>query len=241
MSPLLNRKPAAEPKAATGNLPRQPRRGIAEVLTPLRLHIAGVAVLGLVCVYLLVQVGLLWQTANSSNTEALAQQRMLLQAAKISARPLEGLDAKLEQSSRQADQFEHERLPVAYSEFVAQLGVVADRNHVRLTRVQYAPKAVIGAVGKQLTEVQMDASLSGDYRSLIGFLNGLERDKQFFLIDNLSLTGQQTGQVNLRMRLTTYLLGVPPAELEQQVSDDAADATGASSQLALAQKGGGAR
>jgi len=36
------------------------------------------------------------------------------------------------------------------------------------------------------------------------FINGLERSKTFFLIDALTLTGQQGGMVNLRLRLTTY-------------------------------------
>ncbi len=51
----------------------------------------------------------------------------------------------------------------------------------------------------------MDARLSGDYRPLVEFLNALERDKSFFLIDGVGLTGQQSGTVNLRLRLTTYL------------------------------------
>ena len=51
----------------------------------------------------------------------------------------------------------------------------------------------------------MDASLSGDYRPLVLFINGLERDKMFFLIDGVTLTGQQSGTVGLRLRLTTYL------------------------------------
>jgi hypothetical protein len=51
----------------------------------------------------------------------------------------------------------------------------------------------------------MDASLSGDYRPLVLFVNGLERDKTFFLINGVTLTGQQSGTVGLRLRLTTYL------------------------------------
>ena len=58
----------------------------------------------------------------------------------------------------------------------------------------------------------MDASLSGDYRPLVLFINSLERDKMFFLIDGVSLTGQQSGTVGLRLRLTTYLR--PPAGTE---------------------------
>ena len=37
------------------------------------------------------------------------------------------------------------------------------------------------------------------------FINGLERSKTFFLITGLTLTGQQGGLVNLRLRLITYL------------------------------------
>ena len=51
----------------------------------------------------------------------------------------------------------------------------------------------------------MDASLSGEYAPLMHFINGLERSKTFFLITGLTLTGQQGGLVNLRLRLNTYL------------------------------------
>jgi hypothetical protein len=56
-----------------------------------------------------------------------------------------------------------------------------------------------------LTEVRMDASLSGDYRSLMLFINGLERDKMFFLVRSVTLTGEQGGTVGLRLGLVTYL------------------------------------
>ena len=51
----------------------------------------------------------------------------------------------------------------------------------------------------------MDASLTGEYAPLMHFINGLERSKTFFLISGLTLTGQQGGTVNLRLRLNTYL------------------------------------
>jgi len=61
-----------------------------------------------------------------------------------------------------------------------------------------------GAAG-ELTEARMDASLSGDYRPLVLFVNSLERDKMFFVITGVTLTGQQSGTVGLRVRLTSYL------------------------------------
>jgi hypothetical protein len=57
----------------------------------------------------------------------------------------------------------------------------------------------------ELTEARIDASFSGDYKPLVLLVNGLERDKMFFLITGVTLTGQQSGTVGLRLRLTTYL------------------------------------
>jgi hypothetical protein len=37
------------------------------------------------------------------------------------------------------------------------------------------------------------------------FVNGLERDQNFFVIRAMSLTGQQGGLVNLRLRVSTWL------------------------------------
>src|SRR5258705_11465700 len=74
----------------------------------------------------------------------------------------------------------------------------------------------------------MDASLSGDYRPLVLFVNSLERDKMFFLITGVTLTGQQSGTVGLRVRLTTYLrspVGTENSEKTEAGADG--DAAGA--------------
>ena len=198
------------PKAFTVNVLERTRG----VLSPLNLHWAGLGLLGLVNLYLLIHMGLAWRQASSQNAEALAQQQIALKTAQIAARPLAGLDVKLKDASSQADSFSLERLPLNYSEVAAELGALVKRDNVHLTRVQYAQNAVDGDAAGQLTQVTMDAGLSGDYRSLVTFINGLERDRVFFLITGISLTGQQTGQVNLRIRIVTYLRGLgSPAEM----------------------------
>ena len=75
---------------------------------------------------------------------------------------------------------------------------------MRLANVQYAQAPVLPGP-YALTELHMDASVSGDYRPIVEFINNLERDKMFFLVNGIGLSGQQTGTVNLRIRLTTYL------------------------------------
>ena len=74
-----------------------------------------------------------------------------------------------------------------------------------------------------MTEVKMDASVSGDYRPVVQFINALERDKNFFAINGISLSGQQSGTVNLRLRLTTYLRGKLPEDEKTPGDVDDAD------------------
>ena len=56
---------------------------------------------------------------------------------------------------------------------------------VRLTRLEYSQ----GAPGTELTEIQMDAGITGQYPQIMKFINSLERDQIFFLIRAMSLTG----------------------------------------------------
>ncbi len=175
-----------------------------QLLTAVNLHFAGVAALVILDLFLLAQFLLAWQAVTASNGDAIAQQQTMLTAARLAARPLQGIDEKLVESTTQADTFYQQRLPYAYSQVVAELGTVTSRQGVRLTRVNYSQLPVLSGPGA-LTQVAMDASISGDYRSVIGFINAIERDRLFFVIGGITLTGQQTGQVNLRLRLTTYL------------------------------------
>ena len=74
----------------------------------------------------------------------------------------------------------------------------------------------------------MDASLSGDYRPLVEFINGLERNKIFFLINGVTLTGQQSGTVSLRLRLTTYLRAPIGDEKTEKIAEAAVGSDAAS-------------
>ena len=76
-----------------------------------------------------------------------------------------------------------------------------------------------GSAG-ELTEVRIDATLSGDYRPLVQFINSLERDKLFFVIHRETLTGQQSGTVNLRLGLTTYERGAGAGARTAAESED---------------------
>ncbi len=195
----------------------QVKNGAAQLqslLSPLNLHWAGVGLLALVNVYLIAHMLFLWHASSNYNADAVARQRIELAQATNAVKPLRGLDAKLAMATAESDRFYRDRLPGSDSQIAGELGLLAKKDGVRLAGAQYMHAAVLaGSIG-ELTELRIDARLSGDYRPLVMFLNSLERDKMFFVIKGVTLTGQQSGTVNLRLRLTTYLRGGPPADVE---------------------------
>jgi hypothetical protein len=135
---------------------------------------------------------------------------------------LQGLPQKVDQARSDADTFYDKRIAPNYSTMVGELGRLKDKDNVRLTRAQYTPTPAING----LTEVRIDASLSGEYAPLMHFINDAERDKDgvFFIINALALNGQQGGFVNLRLRMTTYLRSssdLPPADNEPAPASNA--------------------
>ena len=153
--------------------------------------------------------------------------------AQIAAKPLRGLDKKLVSSTADADRFSGERLPYAVSQVLTELGKVTKEQNVRLGRVAYNYTTELSGPG-ELTEVRMDVALAGDYRPLVQAINAMERDKLFFVINQITFTGATGGQVNLRMRMTTYLREPKPDEpmADTPQADDAAAATQAPRQTA---------
>jgi type IV pilus assembly protein PilO len=208
-----------KPKTANSNGSEQTRSW----LNPLNLHWAGVGLLVLVNIYLLAQMGLVWHGSSRHNADAMADQRIELKTAEIAAVPLRGLDAKLATATAESDRFYRQRLPGSDSEMLSELGVLTKNSGVRLTRVQYSPVTVLAGSEGELTEIRMDATLSGDYRPLVLMLNSLERDKMFFVINAVTLTGQQSGAVNFRLRLTTFMR---PNGYQQLIGDKPAAGTG---------------
>jgi type IV pilus assembly protein PilO len=213
------------PPNSSSVLRRMPRltARARQLLTAVNLHFAGVAALVILDLFLLAHLLFAWQAVNATNADAMAQQRTMLTAAQIAGRPLQGIDQKLIDSTTQADVFYAQRLPYAFSQVLTELGAVTARSGVRLSRVQYSYAPVLSGP-YALTEIRMDAAIAGEYRSVVGAINAIERDHLFFTISSITLTGQQTGQVNVRLRVTTYLraagpneiAGAPPANIDAE-------------------------
>jgi type IV pilus assembly protein PilO len=182
----------------------------------LNLHIAAVAVLAIANLVLLIQLALAWNTLRTNRPEELELRKTELRTAQLQAKPLRNLPERVADSTKGAGRFYDARVPGADSAILAELGTLEQKANVRLSRVQtsFAPAL------RDVTEVRMDASVSGDYTSVMRFINSVERDKMFFVIDGLTLTGQQGGLVNLRLKVTTYLRGADAEHLQPMNSGD---------------------
>jgi type IV pilus assembly protein PilO len=175
----------------------------------LNLHIAGIAVLAILNLVLLVRLGFALNALRSSRDEQFLQAQAQLAQLRAQTAGLTGLPEKVEQSRKDANKFYASRIPPNYSSILAELGSLATKNNVRLTRAGYTQTPAI----EGLAELRIDASLAGEYSGVMHFINGLERDKTFFVISGITLTGQQGGLVNLRLRLNTYLHAADASQL----------------------------
>jgi type IV pilus assembly protein PilO len=180
----------------------------------LNLHIAAVAVLAIANLVLLVQLFMTWHTLRADGPEAIAQKQVELRTAQLQAKPLENLPKRVSDSTKGAEHFYDARVPGADSAILAELGSLEQKANVHLSRVQTAFAPAL----RDVTEVRMDASVSGDYTSVMRFINSIERDKMFFVIDGLTLSGQQGGLVNLRLKMTTYLRGNQPMTTTEEAA-----------------------
>jgi hypothetical protein len=116
--------------------------------------------------------------------------------------PLRGIDEKLKQAQKADAAFLRNRLPAHYSDVAEELGKLAASNHIRISSVAYKTDPAKLANTESL---QMQAGLAGPYVDLVKFLNAVERDKMFFIIDGIGLGGQKASEVHLDVRLETYL------------------------------------
>ena len=169
--------------------------------SPLTWHMAGFFLLLALAVAMAIRLGLDWAVMDSHSSEVLAGKQIQLRALTLQTAPLRGLDQRVEKTRKQLDDFYQKRIPPNYSSIDARIVELQVASGVHLTRVQYTQ----GAAGPGLTEISMDASISGDYPAIMRFINSLERDPMFFIIRAMALTGQQGGLVNLRLRVSTWL------------------------------------
>jgi type IV pilus assembly protein PilO len=116
--------------------------------------------------------------------------------------PLQNLPQKVVVANKQIIDFYQKRFPAQQPEIAAEFDKMATANGVVVEQARYKSKEE--GPGR-LTPVEIEADLSGSYSSLARFINVLEQDQMFFIINSVSLGGEQQGPVKLNMKLEAYL------------------------------------
>ena len=133
---------------------------------------------------------------------ALDQARNDLQLKVKEVGPLMGMQEKLKNADKDLNKFYSNRLPERQSAIATELGKLAEQNRVRIGQEKFTPKA---SALPEMTEVNIDANIEGDYVNLVKFINALERDKMFFIVSSIGLAGEQSGGVKLALKVQTFL------------------------------------
>jgi Tfp pilus assembly protein PilO len=176
--------------------------------SPLTWHYAGLGALIVLVIVLGVRLGMDWNATNENSPDALMSKQVQLKALDLRTAPLRGLDKRVAESRAQMLAFYAKRIPANYSLIATRVGQLEVSSGVRLSRMLYTQ----GAPSGDLTEISLDAGVSGTYPQIMKFVNGLERDQTFFVVRAMTLTGQQGGQVNLRIKVSTWLRAADAAQ-----------------------------
>ncbi|HET6177196.1 MAG TPA: type 4a pilus biogenesis protein PilO [Candidatus Sulfotelmatobacter sp.] len=116
--------------------------------------------------------------------------------------PLKDLDKKIKSADGQIVEFYKKRFPSQDSQIPTQFGKLAAANGVSIEQVKYKVKEEVQG---RVQPVEMEADLAGNYTSLAKFINAVERDDMFFIINSVTLGGDPQGPVKLNVKLETYL------------------------------------
>jgi Tfp pilus assembly protein PilO len=102
------------------------------------------------------------------------------------------------------DDFESTMLPASkgYSVISQEMDQYARDTHLLVDGVKFHPKEV---EGRNLTEITLESRVTGDYHGIVRFLNHLQRSKNVYIVDGLSVDTENPAQGgpagNLRVTL----------------------------------------
>jgi hypothetical protein len=166
------------------------------------------ALIAIAVVFLLVDIAaavvLLSPIGHGNRDAEFEQLRLERQQKDAETKPTRDMDKKLVASREAIPIFYKVRLPANYSEISESLGKTAAEHHVVLSTVRYDAKPT-GITG--LSDVGIFLSVTGDYVSEMNFINALEREKKFYVLDRVVIgdNGNNASILRVEVQLETFL------------------------------------
>ena len=171
-------------------------------------------ILVFVAILLLADAGLAaysWELATAPRTtsQQSAQQEKRLGVLKGDIARAQKIKEDMPKTQKDCEKFEKSLLAASSgsSSLSSELGSVARKSGVRLNDLTFKPTAI---PERGMTEVTIDSTITGDYKSVIQFLNGLQRSANNYIVESLTLATDNSNQgpanvIKVGLHLKTYL------------------------------------
>lgn len=149
-----------------------------------------------------------WNRASQQSAQqelAMLQRNVALLKADISR--AKKIQQEIPAVQKDCDEFESSLFPAAsgYSSVNAELSAIANKSGLRLENRSFQSSQL---KGRGLTEVQIEVSVSGNYRTIVNFLNGLQRSADMYAVEALSARSdsqsQAAGLLRVNIHIKTY-------------------------------------
>lgn len=135
----------------------------------------------------------------------LAEKRKMLQADISRAR---NIQKEMPKTKTDCILFENGLPPAesGYSVISAELAELGKQAGLQVGAVAFKEKDL---PGRGMSEISIDATVEGNYKSVVRFLNGLQRSANNYVVDGLALAGETSqqgpaGMVRVTLHLTSY-------------------------------------
>jgi Tfp pilus assembly protein PilO len=148
---------------------------------------------------------------GSSPSAKLAQEQALQEQEKTLTRevaPLKGIDKKLELTRVDLKKFYEQKVPAQFSQISQHLEKLTQETGVTTQGIHYTQDPNAQNEKNNLPDVQrinIDTTVTGEYAKVARFINAMEQDKFVFVIDQISLTSQESGIISLQIKFQTFL------------------------------------
>jgi hypothetical protein len=106
------------------------------------------------------------------------------------------------------DKFDAALLPASSgnSAVTAELDALAKKSSVQIQALALRHKEING---RNLTQIDLDTTVSGDYSNIVRFMNSLQRSQNFYIVESLNLQSEGQGSarpsaLRIGLHLKTY-------------------------------------
>jgi Tfp pilus assembly protein PilO len=150
---------------------------------------------------------LLWQLRQTDPTDLSRQRTALETKSKLLKADVargEAIRKEMPKVGDQAGEFYTQQLPAAtagYSSLVADLGEIANKSGLKTASISFQDHEL---KDRGVTEIAIQETVEGDYSSVLKYIQGLERSRNFYLLSDLGLDSSETGTLHLKLVLKTY-------------------------------------